>query len=192
MKHPKNEQYNDPWERDWYETGSTRPPKDHGGLIAVLLMLVIFLGGAATLMGVMNIRLFQMLEAQQRDKEAYLYADGILATQATDPRQEDSGEVTVDLLGMKGQTVSKFDRRFFQLPQGYLVTDLKEESVARQAGIRTGDVIVAVQDHKITSSEELSAVLEQLQPGQSADVRVYRRQLEQEIEMTVVIPEDRP
>jgi S1-C subfamily serine protease len=192
MKHPKNEQYNDPWERDWYETGSTRPPKDHGGLIAVLLMLVIFLGGAATLMGVMNIRLFQMLEAQQRDKEAYLYADGILATQATDPRQEDSGEVTVDLLGMKGQTVSKFDRRFFQLPQGYLVTDLKEESVAQQAGIRTGDVIVAVQDQQIASSEALSAVLEQLQPGQSADVRVYRRQLEQEIEMTVVIPEDRP
>ena len=192
MKHPKNEQYNDPWERDWYETGSTRPPKDHGGLIAVLLMLVIFLGGAATLMGVMNVRLFQMLEAQQRDKEAYLYADGILATQATDPRQEDSGEVTVDLLGMKGQTVSKFDRRFFQLPQGYLVTDLKEESVAQQAGIRTGDVIVAVQDQQIASSEALSAVLEQLQPGQSADVRVYRRQLEQEIEMTVVIPEDHP
>ena len=190
MRNPKNTQYNDPWERDWYETGSTRPPKDHGGLIAVLLMLVIFLGGAATLMGVMNIRLFQMLEAQQRNKDAYLYADEVLATQATDPRQEDSCEITVDLLGIKGQTVSKFDRRFFQLPQGYLITDLTENSVTQQAGIRTGDVIVAVEDQPVLNCDDLSALLEQLQPGQTVTLKIYRRQLEREMDMTVIIPEE--
>ena len=190
MRNPKNTQYNDPWERDWYETGSTRPPKDHGGLIAVLLMLVIFLGGAATLMGVMNIRLFQMLEAQQRNKDAYLYADEVLATQATDPRQEDSCEITVDLLGIKGQTVSKFDRRFFQLPQGYLITDLTENSVTQQAGIRTGDVIVGVEAQPVLNCDDLAALLEQLQPGQTVTLKIYRRQLEREMDMTVIIPEE--
>ena len=191
MKNPKNTQYNDPWERDWYETGSTRPPKDHGSMIAVLLMLVIFLGGVATLMGVMNVRLFQMLEAQQQAKDAYLYADEVLATQATDSRQEYSCEVTVALLGIKGQTVSKFDRRFFQLPQGYLVTDLTEDSVAQQAGIRTGDVIVGVESQPVLNCDDLSDLLEQLQPGQTVKLQVYRRQLEQEMDMIVIIPEDR-
>ena len=190
MKNPKNTQYNDPWERDWYETGSTRPPKDHGSMIAVLLMLVIFLGGVATLMGVMNVRLFQMLEAQQQAKDAYLYADEALATQTTDSRQEDSCEVTVALLGIKGQTVSKFDRRFFQLPQGYLVTDLTEDSVAQQAGIRTGDVIVGVESQPVLNCDDLSDLLEQLQPGQTVKLQVYRRQLEQEMDMIVIIPED--
>ena len=190
MKNPKNTQYNDPWERDWYETGSTRPPKDHGSMIAVLLMLVIFLGGVATLMGVMNVRLFQMLEAQQQAKDAYLYADEALATQATDSRQEDSCEVTVALLGIKGQTVSKFDRRFFQLPQGYLVTDLTEDSVDQQAGIRTGDVIVGVESQPVLNCDDLSDLLEQLQPGQTVKLQVYRRQLEQEMDMIVIIPED--
>ena len=159
-------------------------------MIAVLLMLVIFLGGVATLMGVMNVRLFQMLEAQQQAKDAYLYADEALATQATDSRQEDSCEVTVALLGIKGQTVSKFDRRFFQLPQGYLVTDLTEDSVAQQAGIRTGDVIVGVESQPVLNCDDLSDLLEQLQPGQTVKLQVYRRQLEQEMDMIVIIPED--
>ena len=47
----------DPWDRDSYETGSTRPPKNRGGLIAVLLILVIFLSGITTALGILNIRL---------------------------------------------------------------------------------------------------------------------------------------
>lgn len=190
MKKQKNECYNDPWERDWYETGSTKPPKDHAGLIAVLLMLVIVFGGVATLMGVMNIRLFQMLEAQQRVNVAYLHAGEVGATQATDAREEVYCETTVSSLGMKGQTVSKFDRRFFQLPQGYLVTDLLEESAALRGGMRTGDVIVAVENQPVLNCEDLSALLAQLQPGQTATFCIYRRQLEKEITISIVIPEE--
>ena len=47
----------DPWERDSYETGSTRPPKNRGGLIAVLLILVIFLSGIVSALSILNIRL---------------------------------------------------------------------------------------------------------------------------------------
>ena len=48
----------EPWDRDSYETGSTRPPKSRGGLIAVLLIAVIILLGITTVMSIMNIRLF--------------------------------------------------------------------------------------------------------------------------------------
>ena len=44
-----------------YQTGSTRPPKSRGGLIAFLLVVVILLLGAVTLLGAMNVKLFKEL-----------------------------------------------------------------------------------------------------------------------------------
>ena len=49
------------WERDSYETGSTKPPKNRGGLLCVLLVVVVLLGGITSALGIMNIRLFHQL-----------------------------------------------------------------------------------------------------------------------------------
>ena len=56
--HPNND---DPWDQGIYRTGSTQPPKNHRGLIAVLLVAVILLCGIVSVLGVMNIRLFQQI-----------------------------------------------------------------------------------------------------------------------------------
>ena len=58
---PETEYPNEPWNRGTYQTGSTQPPKSHGGLIAVLLALVIFLGGISSALGILNIRLFRQI-----------------------------------------------------------------------------------------------------------------------------------
>ena len=50
----------DSWE---YGTGSTQPPKSRGGLVAALLIAVIFLTGIATVLGILNIRLVKRLGA---------------------------------------------------------------------------------------------------------------------------------
>lgn len=55
----------DPWDRDSYETGSTQPPKSRCGIIAVLLVLVIFLGGIVSALGILNIRLSAQLDKPQ-------------------------------------------------------------------------------------------------------------------------------
>ena len=55
--------YKDPWDRDSYETGSTRPPKNRGGIVAVLLIAVIFLGGITSALGLLNIRMFRQLQS---------------------------------------------------------------------------------------------------------------------------------
>ena len=66
----------DPWNQGTYRTGSTRPPKSHGGLIALLLVLVILLSGITTILGVVNIRLFhQVNAAQPRETLPISYAD---------------------------------------------------------------------------------------------------------------------
>ncbi len=48
-------QYNDPWEQEMYQTGSTKPPKSHGGT-AVLLVGVVFLTGIASIFGMWKLQ----------------------------------------------------------------------------------------------------------------------------------------
>ena len=55
----------DPWEQDYYQTGSTRPPKNNRGLIAVLLVVIIFLGGIVSALSLLNIRLFRLYRSQR-------------------------------------------------------------------------------------------------------------------------------
>ena len=52
----------DPWERDTYQTGSTTPPKSHGGIIAMLLALAICMCGILTMAAVLKIQLFTQPE----------------------------------------------------------------------------------------------------------------------------------
>ena len=64
-----NQNHRDPWEPGKYETGRTRPPKSHTGLIAVLLVVVIFLSGLVSFLGLLNVKLFAQLNAQPKEEE---------------------------------------------------------------------------------------------------------------------------
>ena len=88
------------WDDGVYGTGSTQPPKSHRALLALLLVIIIFLGGIATALSILNIRLFQELHrkenaltvayAVQSQTESEAETDPTLATY---PREK----TTVDL-----------------------------------------------------------------------------------------------
>ena len=69
MDERKDKSNMDPWDPDFYETGSTKPPKSHGGLVAVLLTAVIFLGGISSALGILNIRLVKEV-SKNRDEDS--------------------------------------------------------------------------------------------------------------------------
>ena len=92
----------DPWERDSYETGSTKPPKSRGGLIALLLIAVIFLGGISSVLGIMNIKLFRQLKQNGDDSGMSFFETSATAessTSATDATEftSASSDVSVEL-----------------------------------------------------------------------------------------------
>ena len=66
----RNHYPQDPWECGVYETGRTKPPKNYGGLVAVLLVIVIFLGGLVSALSVLNIRLFAQLNSQEQERSS--------------------------------------------------------------------------------------------------------------------------
>ena len=93
----------DSWE---YGTGSTQPPKSRGGLIAVLLIAVIFLTGIVTVLGILNIRLVKQMGLPLPTREVSISFSNAetrpLATDPTDP------VLTADSYGMDLQTVPAF------------------------------------------------------------------------------------
>lgn len=80
----------EPWEQSFYETGRTRPPKSYGGLIALLLIALIFLGGIASAMSLLNISLFrQTADPDSNNDDSVLFTQQ-LAEQTTTATQGSS------------------------------------------------------------------------------------------------------
>lgn len=185
--------YNDPWERDFYETGSTQPPKNHGGVIAVLLVAVILLGGFCSALGLLNIQLLrQLAQLQQEPDSVYLFEEmpGDTGPAEISGSYPSNGMEGAACLGLQGQTVSEFDRRFYEMPRGVLVTAVTESDCADAAGIRNGDVIYSLAGRSITSQEELLAALAECRPGQQVPVEFYRHQTGKNMTVTVTLSEE--
>ena len=66
MREPNNNpnEYGESWDDGTYQTGATPDRKGQSGLITGLLIATIFLGGIASALGVMNVRLLQQLGRQ--------------------------------------------------------------------------------------------------------------------------------
>lgn len=189
MKKSDEKLYNDPWERSTYETGSTRPPRDRGGNTAVLLVAVILLVGIAQALGVVNIHMLRKLamDAQAPDT-LYLFdaAEPTAPVDETEPAwlEESQG------LGLQGQTVTNFDRRFYELPKGVLVTDVAHSYGAHQAGVRAGDVIVSLNGNNVETNEQLQSALSGCRPGETVQLGLYRSQTGEELAVTITLSEE--
>jgi len=74
-------EYENDWDDQYYGTGPTEPPKERGGLLALMLILVIFLFGIIAILGILNIQLFQELKIKRQETELSIS----FATEATLP-----------------------------------------------------------------------------------------------------------
>ena len=63
----RNDYYTD-WDDSVYGTGRTEPPKSRGGIIALMLIFIIFLCGIVALLGILNIRLFKQLQVKEENE----------------------------------------------------------------------------------------------------------------------------
>ena len=69
---------------------------------------------------------------------------------------------------------------------GVLITELVEDGPAKDAGLREGDVIVALDDESIDDSDDLHDFLGNTEPGETITVRVIRngRKREYDVELS--------
>lgn len=162
--------HRDQWNQTTYQTGSTRPPKSHGGPIAFLIGLVIFLSGISTALGLMNIRLFRQLTAQATEPAAPV---AFAHRDHSDLAAPDDTSVYFPL-GFFGQAVPAFWNLYQDIPQGIYITEVRSGSDAAQKGLSAGDILVSVSGAPVTDVQTLTDLLNIHTSGEPVEVTICR------------------
>ena len=80
----RNRHYTD-WDDSVYGTGPTEPPKSRGGVVALMLILIIFLCGIITVLGILNVRLFRQLKLREENELSISYTPETTVPVITEP-----------------------------------------------------------------------------------------------------------
>ena len=156
-----------------YETGSTNPPRNKRGLIAVLLALVILLCGISSAVSWSNIRLLEPLSTDE------------IAVSFSFPATAQYDEIpTFPELGIHVEDMPDIYRRFYRLPEGVYVSEIETGSPAHAAGLMAHDIILSVNSIRVRSTEDLTAALRYLTAKQSITLTFYRDGLRYSITIT--------
>lgn len=144
-----------------YRTGQTQPGKSSRGLIAFLLICVIFLGGVVSVLGMMNIHLFRQL--QQRETSPLSFAEGDLI-----PVEPEGDSLTVG--GITVQEMPAMYSEINDLPAGLYVVDAPENGP-----VVPGDVLIGFGNSAVGSLSVLNALQDTCQTGQRVELMFYRQ-----------------
>lgn len=155
-----------PFADSFYQTGSTHPPKSYRGLVAVLLVLVIFLGGIVSALGLMNIHLFRALQKQTPEASFRFSQEQAL------PVSEDATHWPA--LGLSGHSIPAVHQHYYRLPAGLCITGVNENSAAAANGVQNGDILTEFNGVSVADTAALETLLADCQPGETVSVSFYR------------------
>jgi serine protease Do len=91
------------------------------------------------------------------------------------------------MLGITGESLGQQEQfaEFLGVKDGVLVKSVGKDSPAEKAGIKAGDVIVKVDDSKVSSTREITSVLRSAKSKKTVTVIVVRNKKEMPITVTV-------
>ena len=106
------------------------------------------------------------------------FAIGINTAKFVASRLLRDGRIRRSYIGVSAQTIPVHRRvvRFYDLPKemGVVVLGLEENSPAKRAGLREGDVIIALDGHPVVGVDDLHRVLTDVRVGVSSSLTVLR------------------
>jgi S1-C subfamily serine protease len=106
------------------------------------------------------------------------FAIGINTAKFVASRLLRDGRIRRSYIGVSGQTVPVHRRvvRFYDLPKetGAMVLSVEEASPAKRAGLREGDVIVALEGQPVAGVDDLHRLLTEVRVGVSSTLTVVR------------------
>ncbi len=144
-----------------YRTGRTQPVKSSRGLIAFLLICVIFLGGVVSVLGLMNIHLFRQLQQKQETPLSFATGDII-------PVEPEGDCLTVG--GITVQEMPEMYAEMYDLPKGLYVIDAPENGP-----VIPGDVLLSFDNTVVGDLAVLNALQDTCKAGQRIEMTFYRQ-----------------
>jgi serine protease Do len=92
------------------------------------------------------------------------------------------GRIGVQIQNVDGQLAESFG---LDRPRGALVSSVVKDGPSAKAGVKPGDVILAVNEHIVETSSELPGVVARIKPGNDANLTVWRGGKEQKLSVKV-------
>jgi len=98
-----------------------------------------------------------------------------------------TGNVTRGYIGVEVQDLTKELAESFKLTgtEGALIAGVRQEGPADNAGIKPGDILIAVEGKPVTSSSDMLNLIAVLSPGQTATFMVLRNQEEKSFKIRI-------
>ena len=88
-------------------------------------------------------------------------------------------------LGISGDARSNFYQYYYRLPAGLYISHVDESSYAAYYGIEPGDILIAVDDTRITDMDSLNTFLYNHQVGDVVSAIIYRSGQQYSVELTL-------
>lgn len=167
---------------DHYGTGRQPDHKTPYVAIAVTLLVVLL---AANLGSIALLRLSYLHPTSESSVETVPEPTEFRLLTSDNPETAISlfdcadGTVTLD---MELYGLDEIQQRFWSLPAGLFVCRVTQDGVAYRAGIRTGDVILRVEETAVTDTQTFTARLSTLHAGDVLRLRIYRNGEEFDVE----------
>jgi S1-C subfamily serine protease len=121
------------------------------------------------------------------------FAIGINTAKFVATRLLQHGRIRRSYIGVSAQTVALHRRlvRFYDLPKesGVVVLSVEDESPARHAGLREGDVIIALEGQPVAGVDDLHRLLTDARVGVRSTATILRRT--EKLELSIVPEETR-
>ena len=152
-----------------YQTGSTAPPKHRKGIVAFLLSATILICSVSTVLSLMRINLLQKVMLQTQKQKCVM---AFMVPEPTTGDEENS-------LQIMAQPLNAFWRSYRKLPQGLYVSQSQGQP------LRSGDIILRVEQTPVTDWEMLSTLLEEYDAGDKITVVVQRDGEQLQLELTI-------
>ena len=77
-------------------------------------------------------------------------------------------------LGIIGENVTEIYSQYYNIPQGFIVRGVNENSAAEKAGIKVDDIVIGINGQLITTIEEFNSIKANFKAGEQITISVYR------------------
>lgn len=78
------------------------------------------------------------------------------------------------VLGISGKMVSAYQAQMYNVPMGVIIAKINSDSDLSGKGVKTGDIIIKVNDVNVTGFDVLSDELSKYKVGESVKLTIYR------------------